>query len=157
LEFLIKEVEGGFFTPILSKIVAGDYLKLHGPHGRFRLEPVLDIETTHVFIATGTGIAPFSSMIKSHSALNYRVIHGCRTFRETLVGVAYPRDRATICLSRETGGDFRGRVTEYVRESAFPTSSIFYLCGNGEMVYETKEILRQKGFPTDVIVSEVYF
>ena len=62
-EFYIRVVEGGTFTPLLWRIPVGHRMRMIGPKGRFMLEP--DDDRTHVFISSGTGIAPFVSMMKT--------------------------------------------------------------------------------------------
>lgn len=63
------------------------------------------------------------------------------------------------CCSAETAeGVFAGRVTDFLRKQ--PSSDpglMYYLCGNAEMVVETRDILIEKGIPFDQIISEIYF
>jgi ferredoxin/flavodoxin---NADP+ reductase len=34
---------------------------------------------------------------------------------------------------------------------------LFYICGNNNMIYEVKHILRDKGIPPENIFTEIYF
>jgi len=86
LEVLVKEVEGGYFSPKLKHLKKGDLVEIHGPFGRFGLDTKKRDSHQHIFIASGTGIAPFHSMVKSYPALDYRIIHGVR-----YAGAAYAR------------------------------------------------------------------
>jgi ferredoxin--NADP+ reductase len=63
LEFLIREVNNGYMTPRLKPLKSGEELEIFGPNGQFTLNKI-DKETDKVlFVATGTGVAPFHSYI----------------------------------------------------------------------------------------------
>src|SRR6478735_5704996 len=61
-EMYVRLVQGGTFTPLLWRLPVGHRMRMIGPKGRFMLEP--GDERTHLFISTGTGNAPFVSMMK---------------------------------------------------------------------------------------------
>jgi ferredoxin--NADP+ reductase len=61
LEFLVRRVPGGAFTPTLWNAAVGDRLWIGPPKGLFRLTP--NDPRTHLFVSSGTGIAPFISML----------------------------------------------------------------------------------------------
>ena len=61
LEFLVRRVPAGAFTPALWSVNAGDRLWIGPPKGLFRLKPG-DMRT-HLLVSSGTGIAPFISML----------------------------------------------------------------------------------------------
>ena len=50
------------FTTLLWRLPIGHRMRMIGPKGKFLLEP--DDDRTHLFVSTGTGIAPFMSMIR---------------------------------------------------------------------------------------------
>ena len=62
-EFYVRLVQGGMFTPLLWRLPIGHRMRMIGPKGKFMLEP--DDDRTHVFISSGTGNAPFVSMMKT--------------------------------------------------------------------------------------------
>jgi ferredoxin-NADP reductase len=157
LEVLVKEVEGGYFSPKLKNLGHGDVVEVHGPFGKFVLDEKKRDSHQHVFIASGTGIAPFHSMVKSYPGLNYKVIHGVRYANEAYELQDYDRSRFTICASRDEKGDFKGRLTEYLKTTTFEKNSCFYLCGNSDMIFDAMEILKDKGFDRDSVTVEVYF
>ena len=61
-EFYVRLVEGGTFTPLLWRMEIGQRMRMIGPKGKFLLQP--DDDRTHIFISSGTGNAPFVSMMK---------------------------------------------------------------------------------------------
>lgn len=157
LEILVKEVEGGYFSPKLKHLKKGDLLEIHGPFGKFGLDKKRHETRKHVFIASGTGIAPFHSMIKSNPGLNYRLIHGVRYANEAYEKEHFDSEKFVLCTSRDDSGDFRGRVTDYLKQTEFENDTSFYLCGNSDMIFDAMEILKEKGFERDNVNVEVYF
>ena len=61
-EFYVRLVQGGTFTPLLWRMPVGQKMRMIGPKGKFMLAPGDD--RTHIFISSGTGNAPFVSMMK---------------------------------------------------------------------------------------------
>lgn len=157
LEILVKEVENGHFTPRLRKLKPGHLLEVHGPFGRFGLTAEAAQNGKFVFIASGTGIAPFRSMIRTYPQLNYRLIHGVRHSAEAYDRQEYAPANYTLCTSGDKGGDYHGRLTGYLKNCHFDADTQFYLCGNSNMVFDSIEILKEKGFQRDQIHCEVYF
>ena len=97
LEILVKEVEGGYFSPKLKHLKVGEMVEVHGPFGKFGLDEKKRDTHQHVFIASGTGIAPFHSMVKSFPNLNYKLIHGVRYTNEAYEIEDYDRKRFIVC------------------------------------------------------------
>lgn len=157
LEILVKEVEGGYFSPKLKHLKIGDMVEIHGPFGKFGLDTKRQVTHKHVFIASGTGIAPFHSMVKSYPNLDYQIIHGVRHLEEAYDRDHYESDRYVLCTSRDKNGDFDGRVTDYIQQNEFDENTSFYLCGNSDMIFDAMEILKDKGFDRNSVNVEVYF
>ncbi|OGR97370.1 MAG: hypothetical protein A2V88_07030 [Elusimicrobia bacterium RBG_16_66_12] len=157
LDFLIKEVKGGIVSVQLKSMKPGDHVEIHGCYGDFRIKNPEHDGRPHLFIGTGTGIAPFHAFVQSYPGLDYKVVHGIRFARETYDRQDYAADRYASCVSREDGGDFRGRLTDYLKKNPAAKDSICYLCGNRAMISETYELLRSQGVPSDNILSEAFF
>lgn len=157
LELLVKEVEGGYFSPKLKHLELGDMVEIHGPFGKFGLDEKKKNSHKHVFIASGTGIAPFHSIIKTYPGIDYQLIHGVRYAHEGYGKEEYEQQRFTLCTSRDKSGDFNGRLTEYLKKTDFDEKTCFYLCGNSDMIFDAMEILSEKGFGRESITVEVYF
>ncbi len=156
LEILVKEVDDGSVSPKLHSLKIGEPVDVEGPFGFFRIEAG-DLSRPFLFIATGTGISPFHSLLNRYPELDYQLIHGVRNSREFYEHSDYPTGRLTSCLSRESGGDYEGRVTEWLKDNPADPESMVYLCGNCDMIYEVYDILGGQGIPADRIHAEVYF
>ena len=156
LEVLIKEVETGVVSKKLKRITPGDQIEVKGPFGYFGLEESKMCEK-YLFIASGTGISPFHSIITSHPNLNYTLLHGVRTSNEGYDKEVYDKSRYIQCTSRDDGGDFSGRVTAYLRQHPVDPQMFIYLCGNNEMIDEAYRILEGQGVPPAHLFAEVYF
>jgi len=157
LEVLVKEVAKGYFTPKLHKLKQGDLVEIHGPFGKFGLESKTAETGKFVFIASGTGIAPFRSMIRTYPGIDYKLIHGVRYAHEAYDRNDYVKGQYILCSSRDCEGTYQGRLTGYLETSEFAPESQFYLCGNSDMIFDAIEILKEKGFERDQIHCEVYF
>lgn len=157
LEVLVKEVKDGYFTPKLSKLKPGDLVEVNGPFGKFRMDEKKAADHKFVFIASGTGIAPFRSMVRTYPGLDYRLIHGVRYGNEAYDRHEYAPDRYVLCTSGDKTGHVHGRLTVYLKKTNFDKQTQFYLCGNSNMIFDALEILKNKGFERDQIQCEVYF
>ena len=157
LDFLIKEAKNGIVSVQLKAIPSGGRVEIHGCYGDFRIKTPELNGRPYLFIGTGTGIAPFHSFVQSYPGLNYKVVHGIRFARECYDRQDYAADRYVSCVSREDGGDFRGRVTDYLKKNPVPKDALCYLCGNRAMISEVYELLRSQGVPSDGLFSEAFF
>ena len=158
IDLLIKEVDKGEISKELKYLKVGTKVEITGPFGFFLLRDKDQIKENHfTFIATGTGIAPFHSIILSNPDLNYMMIHGVRHGYEAYDSSDYSEYRYKLCASREHGENFFGRVTHYLKEKGIDKNSIYYICGNSGMVNEVTEILEQNGTIPENIRTEVFF
>ena len=177
-ELYVRLVEGGAFTPLLWRLPLGHRMRMIGPKGKFLLEP--DDDRTHLFISSGTGNAPFVSMMKAMLRLGKP--------RKTvfLNGVSYAHDlgyRALLegwqasgafpvtfipTVSRpnapeNAGWEGRwGRVESIVAPVADelglnPDNTIAYICGNPDMIIAAEQTLLDRGFPEAQVKKELYW
>lgn len=147
----------GELTPVLSQLKPGDDLYVSKPFGRFT-----DQGGDACWIATGTGIAPFVSMMEAGESDNKVLLHGARylnqfyfanRFRETM-GNRYLQ----FCTQEKGPGIHEGRLTHYLNQDNRVNPELkYYLCGNAEMVVEVRDLLIAKGVPFDQIIAEIYF
>ena len=157
ITLLFNRVPDGPGSSYLFSVHEGDLLKFQGPNGSFFLQekPGRDL----VFVATGTGMAPFRSMLytflEQPEAGTLTLYWGLRSQRdlyfqselETLAQ-GYPHFSFVTTLSRPENGwkGSIGRVTKLVENQISSVSNVtFFLCGNGGMIRDTTEIVRKKG------------
>lgn len=157
LEILIRDVHDGYISPALHQLDTGDFLDIRDPVGYFTLPKELQQDQPVVLMATGTGIAPFHSYIRSYPNLNYQLIHGIRFAEEAYEKQHYKPGRLIICTSRENNTWFKGRITDYIKQHQMDTHAEFYLCGNIRMIHDAFDILQQQGVSPEQLHAEVYF
>ena len=156
-EVLIREIEGGSVSRRLRRMQPDGALTVDGPFGFFTIDAEQRTSERFLFVASGTGISPFRCFVRSYPQLDYRILHGVRYNDECCSLHDFERARYTACVSREEGGDFRGRVTDWLRHNHIPNDMLCYLCGNCDMIYEAFDILKGQGLPPDRLFAEVYF
>ena len=135
----------------------GSELEVIGPRGHFKLEQDEMTTKKYLWVATGTGIAPYRSFIRSYSNINYKLIHGVRYGFEAYDKIEYDPERFVLCTSRDTSGDFNRRVTDFLKEYEIDEDEIVYLCGNSQMINDAIKLLLLKGVQRDNIRTEIYF
>ncbi|WP_447962027.1 FAD-binding oxidoreductase [Nitrospira sp. Ecomares 2.1] len=157
VNLLFNRVPDGPASSYLFGLHEGDPVTFQGPNGSFYLEekPGRDL----VFVATGTGIAPFRSMIstflKQPEAGILTLFWGLRSERDLYyqdelgtLAERYSNFRFMTTLSRPQNvwKGSTGRVTTLVENHIASVSNVtFYLCGNGGMIRDTTAIVRKKG------------
>ncbi len=171
LEFYLTLVRSGSLTPRLAALQIGDRLWL-GPKitGLFTFDSVPS-DAHIVMIATGTGLAPYMSLLRSQldreSTRRMAVLHGARHswdlgYRDELVMMERLRPNLTYIASVSRpaeepvpwGGEV-GHVQELWRkrlldrawgERLGPQNTHVFLCGNPAMIDDTAGLLAQEGF-----------
>jgi len=168
LEFLLTEVGGGQLSPALIRAEPGTTVLVEPkPQGFFTLDWVPDAEELWM-VATGTGLAPFLSMLRAGVALarfpRVVVVHGVREARHlahaeelrALSRATEGRVRVVPIVSRDPdpGDALRGRVTSALADGSLearaglelsPARSHVLLCGNPAMIAEMQAALAARG------------
>lgn len=171
LEFYVVRVEGGYLTPRLFNLQVGDKIWL-GPKikGKFTLESV-PAGKDLVMLSTGTGLAPFLSMLREHELKekpwrSVCIIHGARLekdlgYRAELEARErdYPWFKYIPSLTRDLDNTAwqgpRGRVQQIIQSGLLEQrlgralsveDTHFLLCGNPQMIDEVELLLGEKGF-----------
>jgi ferredoxin--NADP+ reductase/benzoate/toluate 1,2-dioxygenase reductase subunit len=155
LEVLVRRVEDGLVSKQLVDLEPGEIVSIGGPYGHFKLTESIHTRPL-LFVATGTGISPFHSFVDSLPGLDYRLLHGTALGSEAYEADFYG-DRYFQCVSREESGNFKGRVTDYLKTMDIAQDTNAFLCGNCDMIYEAFDLLQEKGLATSQIHTEVYF
>lgn len=171
-ELLVKQVPGGFASTLLCGLSATSTPDLSGlaPLGRFLLRPPGDRAV--LFVATGTGLAPFRPMLAALRATSpetpVALVFGNR-YREDIIADddhralerAWPSFRYVPVLSRPpTDGSWTGgvgHVQATIRER-FPdlAKSDVYICGLPEMVNEVQALALSLNCPKERVFVERY-
>jgi ferredoxin/flavodoxin---NADP+ reductase len=157
LEVLIREVEDGSVSKSLRKLKQGDNVKLDGPFGFFTIPKDKISSGEFLFIASGTGVSPFNSIIRSQPPENYRLIHGVRNLDDAFLMSNQLGEHYIPCTSRQPGGTFHGRVSDWLKQNPVKPETLCYLCGNCEMIYDCFDILESQGVAPENLHAEVYF
>lgn len=159
VRILVRAMPGGEVSPYLASRQPGDEVRISPPFGWFRPGEHLR-ERPCVFVATGTGIAPFLSFLKTDpdrapAACHYGVrVAGDLVDRDWLAG----RCPLRVSVSREDApGCHRGRVTDLLRLTNPDPETDYYLCGLDAMIDEVTAWLQQGGVPIRRIHRECFF
>lgn len=176
LEFLVRRVPGGAFSPLLWNLAVGDRLHIGRPKGLFTRIP--GDRRTHLFIATGTGLAPFVAMIGTlllePAPPRIVAIHGVSRVDELAYRARFERWEAdglvtyVPSVSRPADVSNAGWVGRTGRIDAMlddvwasqrltAHDTVAYLCGNPEMIAAGTPILEHRGLPEGAIRSEQYW
>jgi ferredoxin-NADP reductase len=174
LSIAISFVKGGIATETLFNLKPGDTVKGMGPAGRLVLQD--ESIQRYILAGTGTGIAPYRSMLPEiarrikDSNLKIDLVLGVQFRADLLYGPdfvefakAHPNFTFHAQYSRETATDLQayehqGYVqTAFMRLNLNPANDIVYLCGNPNMIDEAfKELTESYGFATSNIRREKY-
>ena len=157
IEILVRKIEHGLVSRKLHDLKPGDYIEVNGPYGFFMTNAQPPGSKKFLFLASGTGIAPFHSFVRSYPDADYTLIHGITTIEEASLNEAFKNGRYISCTSRDEKGDFHGRLTGLLKQMKVEDDTMVYLCGNSAMIFEAIDILHGKGVSNSLIFTEVYF
>jgi ferredoxin--NADP+ reductase len=171
LEFYISLVTSGALTPRLFALNIGDRLWLSSRvTGMFTLDQV-PRDKSVVLVATGTGLAPYISMLSSElqcgDPRRFAVLHGAYHswdlgYRSELLTLQHLCPNLTYVATID-GADqepvpwtgptglvqelwIKGVVTESWGFQPTPENTHVFLCGNPFMIRDMEELLAQDGF-----------
>jgi ferredoxin--NADP+ reductase len=156
LSVLYNIKQDGALTPRLARLSPGDRIKLSEPGGTF-----IGTQAPALWIATGTGIAPFYSMLLSGLGHNKTLLHGVRCGNQFYfesqwkaeLGPGYHR----FCSGERHEGIVHGRVNRFFEQSQAPLPDTIYICGQATMCVEIRDLLIARGVPFGNILCEIYF
>jgi len=168
IEICVVLKSDGAATPLLFSKKEGDLLKISFAQGRFVLpEPIT--ENPICFICTGTGVAPFRTMIKDllinkNFKSNIDLFFGGRNQADLLfkkefetLSETYPNFHYFPSLSREKWDYLQGYVHEhYLTHYKHKPEALFYICGWTKMVKEARDHLKELGYTRKEIKIELY-
>ncbi|ASY66849.1 2-chlorobenzoate 1,2-dioxygenase reductase component (plasmid) [Sinorhizobium sojae CCBAU 05684] len=153
--FLIKKIPGGLMSNWLERAEAGTKLELTGPLGSFYLR---DVRRPLLFLAGGTGLAPFLSMLevlaRTGSEQKIHLIYGVtRDFDLVLVddieayAARLPNFSFTTVVAEEASSHTqKGWVTQHMPAEVLHGGDVdVYLCGPPPMVEAVRRYFDDNG------------
>jgi ferredoxin--NADP+ reductase len=177
VEFFIRRVPGGLLTSRLWEVAPGARVRLGRPKGLFTLLP--GDGRAHLFVASGTGLAPFISMLELLFSRveppRVVVLHGASYVRELgyrerlerwvaegrplayLPTISRPADPLNAGWSGRTGRAAVVIDAACEELDLDPRGTVAYLCGNPEMIASGERRLLARGVPREAIRSEQYW
>jgi CDP-4-dehydro-6-deoxyglucose reductase, E3 len=167
----LNRVPDGIVSPYLFELQPGDEIEIQEPLGYFTLR-----HPGHraVFVATGTGIAPFRSILLDHlprTEPHVTLLFGVRyeggllyydEFRRLEQEHSTFKFLPTVTRPSETWTGRTGRVQSHLDEAldlkSYEEKSTVdvYICGLKEMVDDVRRELKARGFDRKQIIYEKY-
>jgi NAD(P)H-flavin reductase len=148
---------------------AGDKAVLLAPLGMFMIDK--ESHRKKVLIATGTGIAPFRSMVLDYlengGTDDVTIYWGLRHEEDVYLAddfgkihAKYPNFRFVLTLSKPTSS-WQGKIgrvtTHIVQDEQNLPGTDFYLCGNHNMINDIEKQLADRNVPEPQIHKELLF
>lgn len=173
IDILVDVTPMGVGSKYILGLKVGDPVEVLGFLGRFTIEPNVLFEAKQMlFIATGTGIAPFKPMIedllyKKRYPGEVRLIWGMRHEEDLYwlkemdnINRDFDNFKFDIVLSQPTKDwpGFKGHVgvlVDQLKQDWGKTSA--YLCGSPDMIVETENQLKASGVSDENIHYEKYY
>lgn len=162
IELYVALVDDGALTPRLAPLKVGDRL-FAAPKivGTFTLDPVPS-ECSAVLVSTGTGVAPFLSMVRTPACWtpNRRltIVHGVRyvkdlAYRDELLALAERNKNFSYysIVSRPDAGwtGETGYVQSFFEREVIkiePDRDHVFVCGNPSMIEDMEKLLLGRGY-----------
>ena len=166
----LNRVQDGFMSNFLCDMKEGQEIRCQGPFGDFILRPPL---RDTIFIATGTGIAPFRSMLHwlladpaRHQDKQFWLVFGNRTkkdiyYHKEFLSLASRHANFHYLPTLSRGGPewlgLQGYVQEHVPGIVQGRSDMHaYICGLDKMIKANRELLKGLGWDRKSILYEKY-
>jgi ferredoxin-NADP reductase len=170
IAFCLNRVDEGFMSNHLCGLAEGSEITFQGPFGNFILHPPL---RDTIFIATGTGVAPFRSMLQwllaerdRHQDREFWLLFGARTeqdiyYRDEFEKLAALHNNFHFLPTLSRAGaewqGLRGYVQEHVPGLVGTRTDMHaYICGLDKMVEANRELLKGLGWDRTAIRYEKY-
>lgn len=164
-ELCLNRVQQGLLSPRLFDMQPGEVIEMGAPLGFFTLR---NPGREAVFVATGTGIAPFRSLVHAHAGERQpmTLVFGVRyeqslMYRDEFEDLAsrHPNFTFLPVLSRpgESWTGRTGHVQPHMIEAIGGRAGLdVYICGLKLMVDDARNILKEQGFDRKQIIFEKY-
>ncbi|MGB4984460.1 MAG: iron-sulfur cluster-binding domain-containing protein [Erysipelotrichaceae bacterium] len=170
-EITVARIQTGFVSDyFLDEVKVGDCFKANGPSGVFRYNPVFH-QKKSVYLAGGSGITPFMSMIRSHTQLGdnheMHLLYGVRSldlaiYHQELLQIekSYPNFHYHLVLSEPTK-DYQG-ATGFLNMELITkligniNDCTYYICGPQVMNDFCVKELEKANIPAKRIKREMF-
>lgn len=160
LALCVYHLPQGRFSPVLAAAEPGATFRITGPHGYFTFRPS---ERKPVFVASGTGVAPFVSMGRSGVA-DFEILHEVEAAEDFFYRELFQQIASSYipCIPESPAGKdsaadaFCGSAADYVKNNLPPAAYDFYLCGERNMT-RAVTLLVDDQFPGSYVFKEVFF
>ena len=173
----VKKVPGGKFSTFANDVLkAGDSLDVMKPIGNFTCAFYPKNKKNYLAFASGSGITPIISLIKTcletEPASSFTLFYGNKTstniiFKEELEALKnlnLDRFRVFYIFSQEikTNPLFSGRIDRAKFDKYcnllihLDSTDEIFLCGPGEMIFDLKDALLEKGIDHKKIHFELF-
>lgn len=166
-ELCLNLVKDGRFSPHLFHMAPGDTIAMKGPVGTFVLR---NPDRDALFIATGTGIAPFRGILQQAAASgmprHFTLLFGVRQehgllYRNEFEALTQDHDTfhfvPTLTQPTAAWTGRTGRVQTHVDDLLGGRADLdVYVCGLKEMVDSVRSMLKERGFDRKQIIYEKY-
>ena len=169
-ELIVKRIAGGGFSDQIERLVRGFELAIRGPYGMSYLR---SSERPVLLVATGSGIAPLLSILRTCAAENsdrsLLFYYGARRPRDLifvdeirLLEARMPGMSFKPTMSAPVAGDewhgAIGRVTQILQREILDASPYdAYICGQPVMCESVSTLLLAKGIPENRIFRDDFF
>ena len=156
LALCIRYIKKGGLSRLLGDATEGTRINFYGPHGYFGFNYS---QRPSVLVATGTGIAPFRSMVCSGVAPEL-ILHGVETSAELYYAdeLMSAKNNYVACLSQSNNSKihYNGRVTDYIQDRLPRGIYDFYLCGRREMIRDVTLLIDER-FEGSLVYTETFY
>lgn len=167
-ELLVEHIPDGVGSQFLQALELGGEVEVLAPLGMFVLDQT---EQEYVFVATGSGVAPFRSMIlqllqqeqsEKPITLYFGIRHATdlvwqQEFQELSTLFPNFRFHPTISQAPTEWPLCRGRVTDCLQVHDISLTAGYYLCGGASMITDVKALLQKRGIAQTQIHHEKFF
>jgi len=163
LDFLIREINNGVLSAKLKNLKKDDQIKILGPYGEFYLKE-FNTNKKYNFFASGSGLAPFISIIRSFKNLNYNIFHGVRLFED--IYTENELKNYNVFISKFNNKEkhsniktYNGRITSNfeIIKNYINSKDFFFICGNSLMINDVYDYLEKNNIQNTNIYSELFF
>ena len=168
-DLLVRHIKTGLGSQFLQNLEFGDEVEVLAPMGRFVVPDDLSAEHL-IFVATGSGIAPFKSMIedqlRNKQDQRQITLHWGMRQADDLFWLELWQDldetfdnfhfHPVLSQAPEVWTLCRGRVTDCLNVHDRPDNAAYFLCGSQVMIKDVTQLLEQKGIDQQLIITEKF-